>query len=303
MAVIDVCERPESPEGNIGETISFRRIFLVDTSTVFDGAIVVLTAAGIPNLGDGYTFGGSESNADVKAQSKEARRLEPNARQWEVVVIYANDEFDGELINPIVKVGFETRQKPLLKAFKANEAGAFDEVAMVNSCGDQFDPLPVGQEYILTLSISRNENEFTQVIANARKFIGHPATDKVMGIDGAIMRGIGIEKKFSLTKTGLINRFFEVSYNLWFPPDIEVLDIGPFFCVQESGTDPITRNQFVTAEGHPRLGLLDGKGNKLDDDKEPIFLGPFKPAKPIPFRSLGLPTSFDSVIAIYDFTQ
>lgn len=323
MSVTSVCEAPTSPEAQFSkDKVSYTRTFVVITNDYDDGPQIVLTNASIPAINSSYAFG-DETSATATVVSKDAKRREPNSLVWEVTVNYEtpdqeDNSNDPTLEQPQVKVSFEKVDKPMEQGFTlaggvlppGQQIGQM--VALLNSAGDTFDPLPSRESYMMVISINRNEAAGGNPHLAAIGYIGQYAKDKIMGLDGGHLRGVDIEKLFRTNKNlpGVIIPYFRVGYVIDFPEQIKLLDIGPhYLAAGQSATDPATVKAFVDEQGHPRLGLLDGKGGALngtgratDPPKAPpVFLGPYRPTPPIPFAPLRLPQSFLEVQASFEF--
>jgi hypothetical protein len=161
MSVISVKETHEGREGDLtADSASLRRVFLVRTDDVRDGALTVRDAAGIPALYSTY-FDGTTANASYIAKRKTATNLDGSQKAWRVEVEYETLNSD---------TGSEASLLPQLRPAEytwatgsAQQEMLIDKLAqpVKNSVGDPFDPPVERNNSYRILTIVRNELSFS----------------------------------------------------------------------------------------------------------------------------------------------
>lgn len=302
MAVVTVGERRQERGGGEGKDGSrqYTRVFCVTTNSYADGAQTVLAAAGIPRIGDSYALG-SEVDSDAKVVSRIPKQIGPLA--WEVEVEYDSKTDDKEdkqnpennnSQNPEdwfekVSVTFETSQEPVTGEAGQDYGGAMWTMGVVASNGEPFDP-PAMRDVsrpVLTFEIYRRTFDIPQALeyvnaVNADVFWGaDPRTMRITqySSSGLAVRTIGDVKVFYWPIT------IEMKYRreTW---DLSLLDCGTFYVRAADGQ----RVAFLTDDGQPRIGLLNGAGDKLADEVNGV--PQFRTQRVYfekPFAALGLP--------------
>jgi hypothetical protein len=160
MSVISVKETHEGREGDLtADSATLRRVFVVQTDNVRDGALTVRDAAGIPALYSTY-FDGTTEDARYIARRKTAANLDGSQKAWRVEVEYETLNSD---------TGSEASLLPQLRPAEytwatgsAQQEMLIDKLAqpVENSVGDPFDPPVERNNSFRILTIVRNELSF-----------------------------------------------------------------------------------------------------------------------------------------------
>ena len=289
MSVVTCGEKRVSRDGTDKTgAVQHRRAFIVTVSTEQDGGVTVLAAPGLPKLGDIYQ---TTTEMDAGAVCVERRPKQIGPKQWEVEILYDSaqekkDEQDKEKDKPenwYIEVGVSHNgyQKPVDEQKGTSQEGS----GVLNSAGDPFDPPPTYDAsypvltYELACSIFPIELCLTYMNSvNADIFFGgQPRTWRILDFSTPGVQ----EKQFN----GRTIVYYPVTIKMEYRAethDLNVLDIGPNYL---SGG---VKQAFLSKEGQPYLGLLDGAGAKSTTAH---FLN-FRPYKEQPFGALGLPQTF-----------
>jgi len=315
-----------SPEGNfdLGKWTVIRR-FRVLTNDLADGPMIATNAVGIPFLYQTYTFG-NEGFPLMRCRSITPKRDEANPLLWMIECRYetadlkgftgtdnnagggTGTENPGDYENPLLELAeIETRtEKYEIVMDSVYDLDTQMVTACKNSAGEKFDPPPMKEESRLTLTITRNEPmTFAHPYLDVyyKDAVNSDAWGWGLQPGQAKMKGITAHRVVRQLPNGTPFAYLRVSYVMDLKPDwdLYILDAGHFYMEQE---DPLGNGQLVkvpkefkTDDQHPRIGLLDGKGNKLPGEPQggtPVFVR-FRPYRRIPFGLLNLPTNWAAV--------
>jgi len=321
-------ELPDSPEASfeLGKHEITRR-FQVICSTLADGPIIAANAIGIPKLFQTYVFG-DEFHTYCRCRSIEPKRKAPNSAVWEVECKYSTPELkeggggggghggggnstsgsgrevEGQHQNPLIELPevsthFESKQGPVMSVFNLT-TGKIEPCKA--STGEVFVPPPQKDYSTLCLTIKRNEDLLRaphpllsvlfQDTVNSDVFWGSaPGTVKCMSITA--------ERQQKQLADGSIFPFIKATYQFRFRDswDLQILDTGSYYIVPGNPSQLPENNQAPKKliakgeDGHPIPVLLDGKGGKLAEGKDPVYQV-YRVYQWQPFGILNLPQSF-----------
>ena len=275
--------RPTKWRRNKAGVTTHRRVFVVRVDNKQDGEPIVLAAPGLPQMFDGY-----QTDTDIDLASivinRRAKQI-GDSLVWEVDIAYSSAQEPGAQsdqpenadpldLQPIIRIGYETFQVPIPGEINF-DAGVGDPPfagAILNSVRESFDPPPMKDESrpILTITINLPEFPSAEVLpyqdaVNNDVFFGAvPRQLKMMG--GPTTTG-----RTKSTGGGVTVFYFPVTYTMAFKRDLwdlQLLDQGTFFIEEITGV----KRSFLTNDGIPYIGLLDGTGGKLDDADDPVYL-------------------------------
>lgn len=167
------------------------------------------------------------------------------------------------------------------------------------SNGEVFDPPPMRDASRLVLSITRNESITSNHPRAGIQYADAVNADRFWGGPPGVWKCQGITAE---RQTRQINNrpcpYLKVTYKFearltW---DLILLDAGTFYTSVSPEKVPfagpeIVRRKFITHDGHPTTGPLDGKGGKLADGAVPVFRV-YRIYRRLRFKRLGLPQSF-----------
>ncbi len=308
-------ERPDSPEinANLNER-EYVRKFRVQTNDLLDGPVVVTAAPGIPLLYSAYVFG-NEADRYALLREISAERAGPASYFWIVTCTYktppassgsmpggterdtsgAND--NPLLMLPEVETSFEKFQEVIYYVYDF-ATQAFIPCKATN--GQVFDPPPTRDASRLTLTITRNEDINSPHPAVDVAYIDSVNSDVFWGCGPGTWKCMGISTKRETKQLfGAIQfPYLKVTYKFEARPtwDTRLLDAGAYWLDKtliKPDAEPFKR-KFITDDGHPRIGALDGFGGKLRDGAPPVFLT-FRLYFRKQFAALNLPQSFAQV--------
>lgn len=247
---------------------TYGRVFLVVVDSKFDGANLVLGAAGLPQKLDSYSTLNETDERAVVIQRR-ARQMRDTSLHWEVAVNYSSDvdiekeeQEDNPLSEPaVVTFGFEV--------FRTVARIAEDEendVAILNSANQPFTPPPMKDDSRPFLSVARNQFTFDPL--QAIDFKDAINNDTFAGADIGQVKVKGITATKEIQPGNPEVKFWRVTYVFIYQREgwkLKILDTGTR--VRDNGDFvPYVENGVVTEV------RLDGLGNKLDDDAADVFL-------------------------------
>ncbi len=283
-------ERSEGRQRNATkDETTYQRVFVVETDSDHVGSREVSFCPGLPFLNYQY-FTETEIDLLARCVSRDAAPVGNHRRLWEVTVKYStkhedpekeeNEEESVELEPPEVSFDFGTRMKAVQIASQV-----YDENGVVKtniyggpttSAGEPFDPPPEIEEHYPILTVTRNELFLNT--NQIREYINTVNSDVFQGGPTRTVKCNGISSRKQYKKNV---RYWRTTYSLEFNVntwDLQLLDIGSFhleFVVNpEDITDVDTqRKYFLTDDepAQPRLGLLNGAGDRLLDGGTPKF--------------------------------
>jgi hypothetical protein len=288
------------------EEVTYRRIYIVQTTLDTDGPLQVAFATGIPLINQTYRVlrsGGSlsEEDATVRVVSRKCQPITGSHRLWAVEVMYSSkhgdpeqDETDTEDLEtepPAMHFGFETKVVPveaLAEPISMDPLKGANAIGATTSAGEPFDPPPEYETSRPVLTITQNElvinpafiREYQDAINSDNFLDGPPLTVRCrIEADRQYRKGF---------------RYWRVTYNFVFEEknwDLKVLNRGTYYLDRANGNN---RKHFVTDDDppQPRFGLLADNGDALNEADPPTFIvlpvykrKPFA-ALPLRFREL-----------------
>jgi hypothetical protein len=320
MAIVGIAtDLPTSPttDASLNQR-KYTRRWLVQTNDYADGPAIVTHATGLPRLYFPYVFG-NEFDFYAVLRSLKADRLNPNSLYWVVTGEYSTPEpykrhrpsggkqdTTGANDNPLLQLPeIETEWEKFHEVvYYVYDTNIQMLVTCQNSAGEVFNPPPTRDSSRLILTISRNEDLASnhpgadviyQDTVNADVFWGlPPGTWKLQAIKAR-------REQKTLATVGTIFAYLKVTYKFearvtW---DTLILDSGTYYWTSAPGSPGRRKVRFLTSDGHPTKGALNGTGQALysqppmDDEtiKPPVFR-PFRFYKRLPFGPLNLPQSF-----------
>jgi len=295
-------ELDNSPEltGNTVDKTSFTRRFIVASNDPADGPRTVMNAVGVPQPFTWYSYGndGTVFFCNLVDRKIKKRGSGPLGVVWEVEANYETPsaaEQQGqhqqpELELPECKMSPENKSVPMQGYWSSNEFHAWR-----NSAYEILQKVPERDETHIVLEIARNEPLSSNVMGNAATFMNSCNSDSFWGLGAGVWKCNLISADIKRVKLPdeTYYDYLRVGYKFalnnnpevgnW---DVKLLDAGSYYL---DGTDKIT---FKNADGHKRIGFLDGSGGD-NGNAEPVYL-PVKQRYPrIAFASLNLPNSFE----------
>jgi hypothetical protein len=169
---------------------------------------------------------------------------------------------------------------------------------LMSSAGEIFVPPPMMDDSSLTLTMTRNEDINTPVLATSAMFGNTVNSDVFFGLNPGQVKcqNITCQRQVKQLPNGTVFPYLRVTYlfhakSTW---DTQLLDKGSYYRFRASTSLPWTKQKFITDDGQPRDGLLDGFGQKLADGGTPVFII-VHPYTWQAFSTLNLPQSFNEV--------
>lgn len=310
-------EKPDSPKvsGNLNQR-SYTRTFIVKTDSKDTGPLAVVSASGIPRLYEPFAFG-SEVDPECLLRDIDAERVSEGAFQWVVTCHYSTPEPDSknasstdtagtkreapgsqdnpQLQLPEIDVSFEKFQQVVYAVYDITT----QELTPCKASNDQvFDPPPMRDASRMVIQIVRNEpisaghpalGVLYQDAVNSDYWFGlAPGQAKIMSI--AAQRQT---KQTTIAGAPVLLPYLRCTYKIECRPtwDTLILDAGTFYLDDDPLTGKVKKKAFITDDGHPTTGPLDGHGHKLDAGANPVFKT-FRFYLRRPFSLLALPQSF-----------
>ncbi len=314
-------ERPNSPRisGTINQR-KYTREWLVQTNDYKDGPAIVASSAGIPFLYSSYNFG-NEIDVYALLRELEAERANPNSLFWYVTGHYSTPEpyrrhmpsgglrdtagaNDNPLLQlPEIDTSFEKYQEVVFYVY--------DQLTQqITPCrasnNEVYNPPPTKDASRLILTITRNE-EITAP---------HPAADLIYNdsVNADIFwgsppgtwkcQGISARRETKQLQDKSILPYLKVTYKFearltW---DTQILDAGTYYLPGGNRNQLAKKMAFLTSDGHPITGTLNGAGDSLlppqnpdaSPGASPVF-NTFRFYQRQPFGLLSLPQSFADV--------
>lgn len=167
-----------------------------------------------------------------------------------------------------------------------------------NSAGEIFVPPPMMDDSSLILQITRNENINSPILQTSALYMNTVNSDTFFGYNPGMVKCqfISCQRQNKQLPDASVLPYLRVTYNFhvkqsW---DMQLLDKGTYYWYRTSQSAPWNDNKFITADGQPRDGLLDGTGQKLATGASPVYLT-VRPYNWQAFASLNLPQSFAQV--------
>jgi hypothetical protein len=304
-------ERPGSPTGGgTFNSASFERKYRVQVDDLADGPVIVTGACGLPKLGRYYQFG-NEVHHYALCRELTAERVQPASLYWEVTASYETPtranralgyphEVPGESDNPLlqlaeVETSFEKFQQVVYYIYDVTTG----RIAPATASNDQvYDPPPMMDASRLIMTITRNEPLTALHPALGIAFMDSVNSDTFWGgLAGTWkVQGISAQRQTKQLPGDVVLAYLRVSYKFEARPtwDLQILDAGTYRYDSSIRSATRVRLAFLTSDGHPRTGALDGTGLALPDGATPVF-NVYRVYKRQPFAILGLPQSYTDV--------
>ena len=321
MAIVGtVQELPDSPSGDFQEfKHTLTRKFLVQTSSFNDGPLHVTGAIGIPRMFSIYSTPG-EYHLFARARDISADRAGPNSLFWYVTVKYSTPEPYGrdgnkrenpnEDQNPLLKipnaeVHFENFQQPIYWIYNVS-TGLIQPITASNC--QVYVPAPVKDTCRMMLSITTNEDIFSNHPATGLQYMNSVNADVFWGLAPGTVRCMGItaNTEHKQLPNGSQYAYLKVVYQFCIlqTHDLILLDAGTYYLKCGSGGSGsgsgsglncnncfnYTKFPFTTATGTPCEGPLDGMGGQ-GDPANPKF-NTYRVYPRLAFGLLQLPQNF-----------
>lgn len=305
--------------------------WLVEVDSYLDGPVVVQSAAGLPLVWDTYAIGNDIdlfarlrefSVARLAPNSLfwvvSATYSTPEEKRGDTRGTGAGTNKDpSEITNPIAEIptakfGIVAREVPITRIYNYN-SGKFN--AVMNSACQIFNPPPMRRDIYLSLEISRNEPVSTLHPGLGVQYASAVNSDVWWGFRPGQVQCQSIIPE-QQTRQLVTSQFvylkvvysFLMKYDGW---QLQLLDAGDYCCETDdsnwcddgegvfyycgSGSGPCascdTKIGFLTKQGAPRKGLLDGHGGALPLNADPVYLD-IRPYNSLFFAPLNLPQSW-----------
>lgn len=269
----------ETGQGDDGEQTeegvwNYKREYLVEMSVSTDTAYAVLTATGVPARGDRH---GQDTRA--RAIKKDAKRLSENDRLWLVTVHYST-RYKEYVENPLLRPAEYSWNGQIIQVAANKDR---DGNPVVNSAGDQFDPLPEKDDARGILIVTRNESQFNPSVAEA--YYNSINQSTFMGFAKWKMKVANISATGPHVENDVT--YYKVSYEFHYKRDTwvcKLLDRGFQYL------DGSSKRRFKDADGQD-VGvpqLLDGQGEPLVSSAAEEFLD-FWFYEEVDFSIFGIP--------------
>jgi hypothetical protein len=277
------------------------RVKITDPST--DTVPLILSATGLPDIGDGFP-GDTLSKCARKTARKQS---EDDWQYWLVTCSYAlngpsggtNDPTDDD---PQISVDCEAVEVPFDRAYNTDPADTFGNptLAVLNSAGDPFDPPAMTQRYRMVLQVQKNAKTFNLTTIFQYVNTTNSAATTVAGV--TIPAKCGLIRRISARKAwdGRGRAYWDVTYEIAIDRETftrQLVDQGYRMLddglnrvqIRQSDINPAMAagaqaDQYVTEPVH----LLEGL--PLTGDGPPQWL-PYNPYYAQSWASLGLPAT------------
>lgn len=261
---------------NADASRAYTRVFLVETDDPQDGPVLVYSAGGLPDLGDGHP-----EDANAKVTSLRADQSE-DPKFWDVTVEYSTETTDESGSQSTTQEDPLDRDSVIEWSFAQFQTIAEETIngdPIVNTAGDPFDPPLTKDDSRPVLTITRNEGGFDA--ARAIAFMDAVNEDAFFGAEPgqAKVANISARQQF---QNGLT--FYQVRYEFhfrregWFP---RVLNRG-FRQLLPSFTEPVAitnvvvsteDNTFKVSEAQVSAPVpLAEDGSRLPPGGVPVFV-------------------------------
>lgn len=183
---------------------------------------------------------------------------------------------------------------------------AFRPISASN--GEPFVPPPTMDASKLILTITRNEPITAPHPALSALYQDAVNSDVFWGANPGVVKVANIQARRETRQIVAANgsrtfAYLRVSYTFHFKGsgwDVQLLDKGTWYWSQPNKsrdpaqTTPAKKQRFMSADGQPIDGLLDGTGHRLPDGALPVFLAA-RSYNYMKFSVLNLPQSFTQV--------
>lgn len=286
MAVIGTAYEKGGSPGPLVETrdtLTISRMFIVKTDSRADGPIIVMGAAGLPQIGNSYSSV-NESHPYLFCVRRSPARISDKSRNWVVTCEYETptqnnqrpDQPEFEL--PVIRTG----SYPVTKQLEQDIDGNLID----NSAGDPFKPAPTDTLHYLSLHITRNEPISSPILTTQATYQGKLNSDTFWGQPAGkwLCNQISSSLDSRTVAGGDRYSFLRVSYEFQYAPSwkFEPLDKGYYYI---NGAGKRVGNR--TADGQPYEGLLNAGAATIT----PVYLD-FNIKQSVAFSGLQLPQSY-----------
>lgn len=242
----------------------YRRAYLVETNQPHDSQMEVLRAPNLPTAGTPYATDREFDGAAIIVE-RSPKEIGDTGMWWEVDVLYSSSAEKQKQEKPD-RPKEEKPDNPLDWAARYNWGFTnltvpmvidADDKAVVNSAGDPFDPLPVKETCLRTVTITRNEPTFD--VHEKRVYDNKRSANAFLGFDAGMARMLPIRSGERYVFNGI--SYFEVIYEIVFAYDcwqIKLLDQGPRYYLKNAAGD------LLKVLDRDDNGVLTGKHVQLD---------------------------------------
>jgi hypothetical protein len=292
MAVLQVDLLGASRAGNQSlEKTTYTQVWQVLTDSEDDGPKTVSDAVTI-DLGEAYESG-NDADAAAFCTSKRARQINAQAdgstAKWEVELEYSTDAGDAK--DPPLQRPTEISVASLKTIEAADKT--VDGQKICNSAGERFARQPEQRRVLIKIVMKRYEATYD--FNTIRGFVDHVNSDTWLNLfqpGTALCEDITAHRELEQGQFLWPHEYtFIVDDDDW---EAKLLDAG--YHVRGEGTDSDMDGnvedleRIVDLKGHPLTveSLLDGDGQKLEENGEPVFLN-FKIKRTASFNALRLP--------------
>jgi len=285
MSVVtaDTGEKRMSRSGGVRQDGNrwYSRTWIVVTDNLQDGPKTVIAAPGMPKKWDGYSAG-TETDTAAKLITVDPDQIADKV--WEVQLKYDTDyqdkdkdDPDEDPTNPETWVwhwSMDFMEREKAAQYEVDEG--YDEgrgKGIVNSAGEPFDPTIMIPEFLPVFTFTRKMLEADAVaytkqfavgytgVMNNNIFWGRAAKDaRIIGAS------VSPPETFQSGGIDLRNRTFtwQIGFN-WDSWDVSVIDQGSYYIAAGK------RVSFISPEGQPYVGLLDGNGGAVAIGGDPVL--------------------------------
>lgn len=291
MSIIGLArEKKDSPSGNMSfgkdSGASFTRTFLVTTNSVSDGPITVSYAAGVPADFSTWRYG-TEEHEWAYLKKKDAKRYDHSPAlgeyYWWVTCQYETsdeEENDDPLSDP-PKISYDWEEtEELLKGDYTPYTSALEgkqgpHDAVRNSAGEIFSEQPTRPVTHQIIRVTRNEHIATDLKGLFSAYENTVNKEIWKGYGGRSLRlriKADVEYRDKGENPKRKEPYLKVTYEFvhrrdkW---DLQLLDHGSYYLDLPNSTDKLP---FLTENGEPFLGLLDGNIGKQSPDGNPNMI-------------------------------
>lgn len=267
--------------------------YKVKTDDISDGAALVSASTLLPQLGSVYSILG-ETDEGIYLTKRKVKPLsaDRHLKWWLVTDSYekrkrtkcTEEQEDNPLEEPPkMRLGFETRNEEVWIDLNGKPSA--------NSAGQPLDPFPSRQVSRAVVVITRNEA--VDPTAKAIRYQDAVALDSVFGAAPGLAKMMSITGEVQYTDD--CDPFFVVTYKIAFDRKgwrFRQVDHGYAVKELENGKPTGELTVLTDDDGKPlnHPVLLDGKGQRLDDDDAPVAIE-FQHYQELPFGPLNLPAT------------
>lgn len=299
MAIVDVGIHPDSGKATLDkDKFSYSKSYRVISNSFGDDEVTIAAAPGIPTM---YSPHPEFHFAVVKSIS--ASRDPQASTVWKVDVTWETpsnkdkDDKDDQHSDPkqdlpIVTWNFENYQVAAVESDNPFMS------AIVNSANEVFDPVPQMDKSRIIITIKKNYDVASGVEQQVMLFHDTINLDTWWGFmpgqvkcQGAAIDGIKMRQQAQ----GGVIYYLEVTWTFACLPqdtwNLTLLDVGSYY--NDANGKP---QEFLTTDGHPRLGFLDGRTGAISPDDAPHYIAPIRIYINHAFGSLNLPQSFAAAL-------